>query len=44
MILSVIILSISGQENEEMAECHGIEINQQELEQMNMKEQEEYVN
>jgi hypothetical protein len=44
IILSLVILNTNGQEIEDMVECNAISINHQELEQMNIKEQEEYVN
>ncbi len=44
IILFVVLLNINGQKIEDIVECNPININQQELEQMTIKEQEEFVN
>ncbi len=44
IILCVFISNLDGRISEDIVECHVIDVNHQELERMNLKEQEEYVN
>jgi hypothetical protein len=44
IILFAIVFNVYCQQIEEIVECNNVDINQQNLEQMTIKEQEEYVN